>query len=81
MDTPIEAIFENGVLRPLQPLDLDEHELVLVTVTSTGDSDAERAAALEAVRRGLAEADAGQLEPFEDFDRRFRAENGLPPQS
>lgn len=29
----LEAVFEHGVLRPLQPLSLDERQHVLVTVT------------------------------------------------
>ena len=32
----IEAIYEGGVLRPLQPLDLKEHDRVLVSVVETG---------------------------------------------
>ena len=28
----VDAVYENGVLRPLQPLDLREHERVLVSV-------------------------------------------------
>ncbi len=31
----IEAIYENGVLKPAQPLPFQEHEKVQVTVTST----------------------------------------------
>jgi predicted DNA-binding antitoxin AbrB/MazE fold protein len=32
MSENIQAIYENGVLRPLQPLHLDEHEVVWVSV-------------------------------------------------
>ena len=32
MPLQVDAIYENGVLRPLQPLDLREHEHVLVSV-------------------------------------------------
>jgi predicted DNA-binding antitoxin AbrB/MazE fold protein len=31
----VDAVYENGVLRPLQPLDLAEHERVLVRVVKT----------------------------------------------
>lgn len=31
----VDAVYENGVLRPLQPLDLTEHEHVLVSVAKT----------------------------------------------
>jgi predicted DNA-binding antitoxin AbrB/MazE fold protein len=36
MPITIEAIFENGMLRPLQPLPLKEHEAVRVTVETAG---------------------------------------------
>jgi len=32
MPLQVDAIYENGVLRPLQPLDLREHEHVIVSV-------------------------------------------------
>jgi predicted DNA-binding antitoxin AbrB/MazE fold protein len=32
MPLQVNAIYENGVLRPLQPLDLREHEQVVVSV-------------------------------------------------
>jgi len=32
MSLRVEAVYENGVLRPLQPLDLSEHEHVIVNV-------------------------------------------------
>ena len=31
----IEAVYENGVLRPLEPLALDEHQRVTVTLTES----------------------------------------------
>lgn len=70
MPLRVDAVYENGVLRPLQPLDLREHEHVVVSVVSaTGPSslaagyiekiktelqDTEPAPGLEAVRRRLA---------------------------
>ena len=32
MSKQIEAIYENGVLRPLEPLSLDEHQRVTITI-------------------------------------------------
>ena len=32
MSKQIEAIYENGVLRPLVPLSLDEHQRVMITI-------------------------------------------------
>ena len=39
MKHDLNAIYENGVLRPLEPLDLAEHAQVHVTVSSQGDED------------------------------------------
>jgi predicted DNA-binding antitoxin AbrB/MazE fold protein len=39
MFSQIEAIYENGVLRPLEPLALTENEHVKVTVARTEDQD------------------------------------------
>jgi hypothetical protein len=33
MTRNLQAVFERGVLRPLEPLDLREHQLVHVTIT------------------------------------------------
>ena len=41
------------------------------------DRDADRVAILE----GIAAAKAGDVRPFEEFDREFRRKNGLQPRS
>ena len=38
MAVHVDAVYEGGVLRPLQPLDLREHEHVTVTVTKHDDA-------------------------------------------
>jgi predicted DNA-binding antitoxin AbrB/MazE fold protein len=38
MPLQVDAVYENGVLRPLQPLDLSEHEHVLVSVVKAATS-------------------------------------------
>jgi len=45
MALTIEAIYEDGVLKPTQPLPLQEHEKVRLTVEPQGPSLAERIAA------------------------------------
>lgn len=37
MSKLIEAIYENGVLRPLEPLGLEEHQRVTVTIAEDGE--------------------------------------------
>ncbi|MDA2923344.1 antitoxin family protein [Acidobacteria bacterium AH-259-L09] len=32
MSKSVEAVYENGVLRPLEPIDLPEHQRVTVTI-------------------------------------------------
>jgi predicted DNA-binding antitoxin AbrB/MazE fold protein len=34
MTTQLQAVYENGVIRPLQPLDLAERQCVTITVTA-----------------------------------------------
>jgi predicted DNA-binding antitoxin AbrB/MazE fold protein len=41
MQQLIQAIYENGVLRPLEPLDLAEHELVSLAVERQNGTDQE----------------------------------------
>ncbi len=45
MAITVEAVYENGVLKPAQPLPLKEHEKVQVTVEQKQPSLAERIAA------------------------------------
>ena len=39
MMQPIEAIYEDGILRPSQPLQLAQHERVQILVLPRGDDD------------------------------------------
>lgn len=64
----LQAVYEGGVLRPVEPLDLDEHQLVSVIILDDVASDdelrfeapsrfealADHNVPLEAVRRALA---------------------------
>ncbi len=43
MSTHVEAIFENGVFRPLQPVQLPEHRRVTVTIDEDTEIDASSA--------------------------------------
>ena len=39
MSKQIEAIYEHGVLRPLEPLDLDESQRVTITIADEGEGE------------------------------------------
>ena len=54
MQTAIEAIYENGMLRPLQPLALADNTRVMVSVETLGNNT-ERSAWLAQSERRLCE--------------------------
>jgi predicted DNA-binding antitoxin AbrB/MazE fold protein len=65
MKKSVEAIYENGVFRPLEPVDLPEHQRVQVTVADEDEwldrdyiqwaaSQVQETVSLEAVRKALA---------------------------
>jgi hypothetical protein len=58
MSEAVEAIFENGVFRPLQPVELAEGERVKLTVTATDEhADDDPAANLPALAIDLGPPD------------------------
>src|SRR5580658_1113851 len=56
----IDAVYENGVLRPLQPLDLREHEHVLVSVEKVAPPERSNLAVeyIERIKREIQDAEA-----------------------
>jgi predicted DNA-binding antitoxin AbrB/MazE fold protein len=64
MKKSVEAIYENGVFRPLEPVDLPEHQRVQLTVADDewldrdyiewAGSQVQETVSLEAVRQALA---------------------------
>ena len=79
MSRSISAVYENGVLRPLESLDLPENERVTLTIAgdvqrpnnSAGPSPAESALSDEEFERLLAELASGPTLPHlpADFSR------------
>jgi predicted DNA-binding antitoxin AbrB/MazE fold protein len=71
MPLQVDAVYENGVLRPLQPLDLREHEQVLVSVVKPADQGRPNLATefIEGVKRVL--QDAAPAPGLEEVRRRL----------
>ena len=59
MNRQVEAVYENGVLRPLEPLPLKEHQKVSVMVSDTEDPLASMIdyEFVESARRDIQQAD------------------------
>ena len=59
MPIQVDAVYKNGVLRPLQPLDLKEHEHVLVSVLQDAARDRSGLAVeyIEKIKRELKDAE------------------------
>ncbi len=63
MDHVIEAIYENGMLKPLETLDLPEHQRVFITVHEAPvESPDETLDAWQCVYEGVAEEEIAQIE-------------------
>ena len=72
MSARVDAVYENGVLRPLQPLDLSEHERVVITVARTVAVPDRSGPALEYVERLRTELrNAGTAPGREEVRRRM----------
>lgn len=67
----MDAIYENGVLRPLQPLDLTEHERVLVSVVKNAASGRSRLAVEYIERLRREHEDAAPAPGLEEVRRRL----------
>jgi len=68
----VEAVWENGVLRPIRPLDLVEHERVTVEVLKAGQDTLDPVTDplfLESIRKQL--QDAGPPPAIEEVRRRL----------
>jgi predicted DNA-binding antitoxin AbrB/MazE fold protein len=66
MAITVEAVYENGVLKPVQPLPLREHERVEVTVV-TKRNWVEETAGICGFKGTAEEADLFALDPELDF--------------
>lgn len=70
MSRVFEATYENGVLRPANPVrGLSEGQRVWVTMDEIGD--------MAAIQAGLDDLDAGRVVDFDEVDARIRAKLGM----
>ncbi len=72
MSRVFEATYENGVLRPANPVSgLSEGQRVWVTM-----DEGEHVAAIQA---GIDDLEAGRVVAFDEVDSRIRIKLGMPP--
>jgi predicted DNA-binding antitoxin AbrB/MazE fold protein len=63
MERTVEAMYENGVLTPLEPLDLPNRQRVTISIQSLDDeADFDGLAAWHRVYEGLPENELGAIE-------------------
>ena len=63
MDRVVEAIYEQGMLKPLEALDLSEHQWVRLTIhDATEESPDEQLDAWQGVYDGLTDEEVAQIE-------------------
>jgi predicted DNA-binding antitoxin AbrB/MazE fold protein len=71
MAVRVDAVYENGVLRPLQPLDLKEHEHIVVSVVKAeGESKGPRLA-VEYIERLKTELGDDPIPSLEEVRKRL----------
>jgi predicted DNA-binding antitoxin AbrB/MazE fold protein len=70
MSKTIEAVYEKGVFRPLEPIALPEGEQVQVTVPEVSAEIQQRLAALDAFEAALKDMTAEQWEKFDEAVQR-----------
>ena len=65
MSQNIQAIYENGILRPLQPLDLPEGSIVWIEIIRILEDDA---SFIENIEKDLSEFGKNRERTFEERD-------------
>ena len=77
MPLQVDAVYENGVLRPLQPLDLREHEHVVVSVVKAEPAPGRSMLDVEYIERLKRElSDAEPAPGLEEVRRRLTKISG-----
>ena len=72
MPLQVDAVYENGVLRPLQPLDLREHEHVVVSVIQAPLAPVRSSLAVEYIEKIKKELQDAEAAPgLEEVRRRL----------
>jgi predicted DNA-binding antitoxin AbrB/MazE fold protein len=71
MALQVDAVYENGVLRPLQPLDLREHEHVVVSVVKAEGAAKGPRLAVEYIERLKRELGDDPIPSLEEVRKRL----------
>lgn len=62
MSQVIEAVFENGVFRPLQPVEITDREVVSIKILSSGEWQSRFARVIEKIHKNTAQYRAEEIE-------------------
>jgi predicted DNA-binding antitoxin AbrB/MazE fold protein len=81
MDKPFQAVYEGGVLKPLEPISLAEHELVSVVVeqrngAAPADEAADQEDWLDRDALAIAEREGEGAIPLEELRERLKSIRG-----
>lgn len=62
MSQVIEAVFENGVFRPLQPVEITDHEVVSIKILSSDEWQSRFTRIIEKIQKNTAQYRAEEIE-------------------
>jgi len=62
MSQVIEAVFENGVFRPLQPVEITDREVVSIKILSSGEWQSRFARIIEKIHKNTTQYRAEEIE-------------------
>lgn len=62
MSQVIEAVFENGVFRPLRPVEMTEREVVAIKIISTGEWQSKFSNVISRIHKNTAQRRSEEIE-------------------
>jgi len=62
MSQVVEAVFENGVFRPLQPVEITDRQVVSIKILSSGEWQSRFTRVIEKIQKNTAQYHAEEIE-------------------